>query len=371
MPDAARRSPSLTCSSSTARCARAPGGGSGSAWPTWSSRSGRARSPARCSSSAGTPASCSTAPARSWPRSLRLLDPSALDAFDRFEGYDPTRPDAGEYRRLARRRRARSTTRPAPVAPTALGLRAAGGADRPAPGRRRRLAGAHRRTHEWPPLGCSDDLRSLASRPMGRHRRSAALVERRLVAAPRLGRSRRAGRRPLGGGRGRARGALAARGAVALLLGVAGLVHRPGSPRRRRPPRPAVVPGPSRVDRGELGWLRRRRSRARRLGLVPVERHRQPEHPRLPAGTPATPYRLRIERTEAARRPSGLAGERHRRGHRDSRRSSATSGPPAPDSPAWSCGRRCSRRATRPAPRSTGATCASRRSPARTTPSRT
>ncbi len=31
---------------------------------------------------------------------LRLLDPSALDAFDRFEGYDPARPDDGEYRRL-------------------------------------------------------------------------------------------------------------------------------------------------------------------------------------------------------------------------------------------------------------------------------
>jgi gamma-glutamylcyclotransferase (GGCT)/AIG2-like uncharacterized protein YtfP len=31
---------------------------------------------------------------------LRLLDPSALDAFDRFEGYDPIRPDEGEYRRL-------------------------------------------------------------------------------------------------------------------------------------------------------------------------------------------------------------------------------------------------------------------------------
>ncbi|MGZ4682804.1 MAG: gamma-glutamylcyclotransferase family protein [Acidimicrobiales bacterium] len=31
---------------------------------------------------------------------LRLLDPSVLEVFDRFEGYDPTRPDAGEYRRL-------------------------------------------------------------------------------------------------------------------------------------------------------------------------------------------------------------------------------------------------------------------------------
>jgi gamma-glutamylcyclotransferase (GGCT)/AIG2-like uncharacterized protein YtfP len=30
---------------------------------------------------------------------LRLLDPSILEAFDRFEGYDPTRPEAGEYRR--------------------------------------------------------------------------------------------------------------------------------------------------------------------------------------------------------------------------------------------------------------------------------
>jgi len=30
---------------------------------------------------------------------LRLLDPSTLAAFDRFEGYDPARPDAGEYRR--------------------------------------------------------------------------------------------------------------------------------------------------------------------------------------------------------------------------------------------------------------------------------
>ncbi len=31
---------------------------------------------------------------------LRLLDPSALGAFDRFEGYDPTRPAAGEYCRV-------------------------------------------------------------------------------------------------------------------------------------------------------------------------------------------------------------------------------------------------------------------------------
>src|SRR3954451_9769095 len=31
---------------------------------------------------------------------LRLLDPSALDVFDRFEGYDPIHPEAGEYRRL-------------------------------------------------------------------------------------------------------------------------------------------------------------------------------------------------------------------------------------------------------------------------------
>ncbi len=30
---------------------------------------------------------------------LRLLDPTALQAFDRFEGYDPARPDVGEYRR--------------------------------------------------------------------------------------------------------------------------------------------------------------------------------------------------------------------------------------------------------------------------------
>src|SRR3954471_5288397 len=31
---------------------------------------------------------------------VRLIDPAALDAFDRFEGYDPARPDDGEYRRL-------------------------------------------------------------------------------------------------------------------------------------------------------------------------------------------------------------------------------------------------------------------------------
>jgi gamma-glutamylcyclotransferase (GGCT)/AIG2-like uncharacterized protein YtfP len=30
---------------------------------------------------------------------LRLLDQTALDALDRFEGYDAARPDAGEYRR--------------------------------------------------------------------------------------------------------------------------------------------------------------------------------------------------------------------------------------------------------------------------------
>ena len=30
---------------------------------------------------------------------LRMLEPSTLEAFDRFEGYDPARPDAGEYRR--------------------------------------------------------------------------------------------------------------------------------------------------------------------------------------------------------------------------------------------------------------------------------
>jgi len=31
---------------------------------------------------------------------LRLREPSALTTFDRFEGYDPTQPEAGEYRRL-------------------------------------------------------------------------------------------------------------------------------------------------------------------------------------------------------------------------------------------------------------------------------
>ena len=31
---------------------------------------------------------------------LRLLDAEALAAFDRFEGVDPDRPDAGEYRRV-------------------------------------------------------------------------------------------------------------------------------------------------------------------------------------------------------------------------------------------------------------------------------
>ena len=28
---------------------------------------------------------------------LRLVDPSALDALDRFDAYDPARPDEGEY----------------------------------------------------------------------------------------------------------------------------------------------------------------------------------------------------------------------------------------------------------------------------------
>ena len=32
---------------------------------------------------------------------LRLLDPTALAVFDRFEGYDPARPEAGPYRRVA------------------------------------------------------------------------------------------------------------------------------------------------------------------------------------------------------------------------------------------------------------------------------
>jgi gamma-glutamylcyclotransferase (GGCT)/AIG2-like uncharacterized protein YtfP len=31
---------------------------------------------------------------------LELLDPSALAVFDRFEGFDPATPDAGEYRRV-------------------------------------------------------------------------------------------------------------------------------------------------------------------------------------------------------------------------------------------------------------------------------
>ena len=31
---------------------------------------------------------------------LRLREPSVLTTFDRFEGFDPTQPEAGEYRRL-------------------------------------------------------------------------------------------------------------------------------------------------------------------------------------------------------------------------------------------------------------------------------
>ena len=103
----------------------------------------------RSSSSAGTPVSCSTAPARWWPRSCGCVDPSALGAFDRFEGYDPTRPADGGVPTPRRRGRSGRSGRPDPR--RGLGLRAAGGAGRSTPGRGWRLAGPLRGTRERPP----------------------------------------------------------------------------------------------------------------------------------------------------------------------------------------------------------------------------
>ena len=145
---------------------------------------------------------------------------------------------------------------------------------------------------------------------LGRHDRAAPLVERGVVVPPAPG---------LGGvpPPGRAWTSVEATlevlvppsGAGAVLLGPAGLVRGSGPPRRGRSPRPAVASRPPRLDGGELGWLRRRRARAERLGRHPAQRHWTTSNTRDLAWSAGVPYRLRIRRATERRGGRGGASD--------------------------------------------------------------